>query len=96
MKVEITARHFNLPENAKDHIESRLERIDRYINNPIGCKVILEHENNIHAAEISLALSGKNIFVKDSSENLLKSFDSAFNKLVGRVKKFKEIRTSHN
>jgi len=46
--------------------------------------------------EISLALSGKNIFVKDSSENLLKSFDSAFNKLVGRVKKFKEIRTSHN
>ncbi len=83
MKVEITARHFNLPENAKEHIESRLERIDRYINNPIGCKVILEHENNIHAAEISLALSGKNIFVKDS-------------KLVGRVKKFKEIRTSHN
>jgi putative sigma-54 modulation protein len=96
MKVEITARHFNLPENSKEHIESRLERIDRYINNPIGCKVILEHENNIHAAEISLALSGKNIFVKDSSENLLKSFDSAFNKLVGRVKKFKDIRTSHN
>ena len=96
MKVEITDRHFNLPENAKEHIESRLERIDRYINNPIGCKVILEHENNIHAAEISLALSGKNIFVKDSSENLIKSFDSAFNKLVGRVKKFKEIRTSHN
>jgi len=96
MKVEITARHFTLPDNAKKHIETRLERIDRYIHNPIGCKVILEHENNTHAAEISLAVSGKNIFVKDTSENLLKSFDNAYNKLVGRVKKFKEIRTSHN
>ncbi|MFQ6607950.1 MAG: ribosome hibernation-promoting factor, HPF/YfiA family [Fidelibacterota bacterium] len=96
MNIEITARHFTLPDNVREHTTQKLERIERYIYNPIGCRVILEHENNTHSVEIKLSVSGKNIFVKDSSDNLLKSIDNAVDKLVARVKKFQEIRTSHS
>ncbi|MFQ6673871.1 MAG: ribosome hibernation-promoting factor, HPF/YfiA family [Fidelibacterota bacterium] len=96
MKVDITARHFSPSDTLRDYALKKVNKVDRYLDNTIGCHVILTHENAEQIAEIKLSVSGKKIFVKETSEDMLKSIDGAVDKLVSRVIRFKTTRYSHS
>lgn len=96
MNVDITIRHASSDENARDYALKKIRKVDRFLDNTIGCHIILDWENNEQIAEINLSVSGKQIFVRDSSDDMYRSIDGAVDKLVARVKKFKSTRYSHN
>ncbi|MBC8175379.1 MAG: ribosome-associated translation inhibitor RaiA [Candidatus Marinimicrobia bacterium] len=96
MNIEVTSRHITVPDNIKEYAIKKVNKILRYYENPISCHIIFSNENSQNVVEINLALSGKQIFVKDESENLMQSIDSAVDKLVTRVKKFKtKLQSRH-
>ena len=95
MNVVITARHFDPPDGVRDYALEKIDKVHKYYEKPIGCHIILSQENNERVAEISLSIAGKTIFVRETSDDLLRSIDGAVDKLIGRLIKFKTTRYAH-
>lgn len=95
MQILVTSRHFQAPVYVREYAEEKVNKILRYIKKPVVCSVILSQENNIFIAEMKLTVKRKQIFVKGKSDDINKSIDIAYDKLVVRVKKFNELRQVH-
>ena len=95
MNIEITARHFNIPDHVREYALKKINKIYKYFPKPISCHVILTHENNEYLVDINLSVSGKKLFASENSSDIFKSIDGAVDKLIGRVLKFKNRRYIH-
>ncbi|MFQ6675341.1 MAG: ribosome hibernation-promoting factor, HPF/YfiA family [Fidelibacterota bacterium] len=96
MNVTVTLRHASSADNVREYALKKIRKIDRFVDNTIGCRIVLDWENNERIAEINLSISGKRIFVRESSDDMYRSIDGAVDKLVARVKKFRTTRYSHS
>ncbi|MFQ6615473.1 MAG: ribosome hibernation-promoting factor, HPF/YfiA family [Fidelibacterota bacterium] len=96
MNVDITLRHGPSDDNIREYAMKKIRKVSRLANKAIGCHVVLDWENNEQIAEINLSVSGKQIFVRESTDDMYRSVDGAVDKLVTRLKKFKTTRYSHN
>ncbi len=94
MEIELTAPHIKVSDKEREYIEKRMKRIDRLVERPIHCRVTLDRENIDYITEINFSVPGDTIFVKAHSRDQTKSIDSAVDKLVARLVKFKETRFS--
>jgi len=52
MKIDFTARHFSLNEKITEYAEKRVQRLDRYLEDPVTVQVILGVEKHHHTAEL--------------------------------------------
>lgn len=52
MKIDFTARHFSLDEQLKEYAEKRVQRLDRYLEDPVRVQVILGVEKHSRTAEL--------------------------------------------
>lgn len=95
MNIEITARRFNLPDNVREYIVTKINRIYKYFQNPISCHITVTRENSEYITDIALLVSGRKLFVSESSDDISKSIDGAMDKLISRVLKFKNTRFVH-
>ncbi|MEE9166005.1 MAG: ribosome-associated translation inhibitor RaiA [Candidatus Neomarinimicrobiota bacterium] len=95
MIIEITVRHFNPAENVREYALKKVNKIHKYFPKPISCHVILTHESNGYTTDITLAVSGKKLFVSETSDDLFKSIDGAVDKSIARALKFKSTRYAH-
>lgn len=96
MNVDITVRYTPEDEKVREYALKKIRKVHRFVDRAIACHIVLDRENNEQTAEISLSVSGKRIFVKETSDDMYRSIDGAVDKLVTRVKKFKTTRYSHN
>ena len=54
MKVSVTARHFDLSPDLKDHAEARLDRFGKYTDGLLHAHVVLEIQKYRKIAEVSV------------------------------------------
>jgi putative sigma-54 modulation protein len=52
MKIDFTARHFSLNEEVKEVAEKRIQRLDRYLEDPVSVQVVLGVEKRRYTAEL--------------------------------------------
>lgn len=52
MKIDFTARHFSLNEEVREYAEKRLQRLERFLDDPVTIQVILAVEKHRHTAEL--------------------------------------------
>ncbi|NIV71453.1 ribosome-associated translation inhibitor RaiA [Candidatus Saccharibacteria bacterium] len=94
MNFTITARHFKLKDDLKKYIEEKSEKLNRYFDGIIDMEVILGWEKQTRYVELKINVYNKLIILKETSEDLRKSFDIALDKAQRQLKRHKsKIKT---
>jgi len=89
MKVNITARHFELTKELRNRVEEEVDRLNRYFNNIISANAVLEVESYRHQAEISVRVYGSTLTGTGESDQMQISIEQAVDKLTTQLKKYK-------
>jgi putative sigma-54 modulation protein len=93
MEVHFTGRHYEIPQELKDYIAKKLEKLNN-IQDRIGeVRVILSAEGYRQIAEIKMPAPGHEFVSRNESADMQASVDLALEKLAEQVKRFKERRT---
>ncbi len=90
MRIEITARSFDLSSSMKDYIEKRVNKLKRYFDRVMESHVILTMERFIYRSEITLHGNGFNLFAEAKAEDPYVAFDGAYSKMERQVRRLKE------
>ena len=90
MNFSITARHFKLQDDLKEYVEEKIKKLDRYHENILDVDVVLGWEKQNRYAEIRISVYGKQIVIKEISEEIRKSFDLALDRAERQLKKYKD------
>jgi putative sigma-54 modulation protein len=96
MKINITSRHEKLTEGLKNHIEDKIQRVERYLGKIKEAHVILNFEKKVHLCEVTLAAKDLKLSAKATSRDMYQSIDAALGRLETQAQKQKEKRTSHH
>lgn len=90
MQIHTTARHFEMTEGLRQHIEDRLSRFERVLDRPVDARVILSVEKYRHQAEVTVHVMGGEIVGKGESRNMYVSVDLAVDKAMRQLRRLKE------
>ena len=95
MKINITARHFELTDDLEQHVRNRLWTLRKHFESIIKAHVILSVEKYRQTAEITVKVSGLTLASKEESDNMYTSIDHAVDKLERQVKRYKQKLQNH-
>ncbi|MGH9318359.1 MAG: ribosome hibernation-promoting factor, HPF/YfiA family [Vicinamibacteria bacterium] len=88
MLIQITGRHIDVPDSLKSYIESRVAKLDRYIDGITDIHVTLSSERYRQIAELNVNSRGNvHLSAKEESDDLKLSISQAVDKLAGQAKK---------
>ncbi len=90
MKISVTFRNAEGEDWQKEYVEERLNKLKRYIDNPVDARVILSVEKFRNSAEINLLANGLNINSKEEDKDMHLAIDNAIEKIERQLKKHKE------
>lgn len=101
--IEISGVKYTLDDTTRKYVNKKIGRLDRYLPKharksataEVKLKQINEAHGNKYQAEVILNVPEKTITAKDSTLNMLAAVDIVEAKLVGQLKKYKEISTPH-
>ena len=90
MQTSVTFKNLDPSENLKTYVSEKLDRLDRYLDNPAEANVVLTVEKFRHIAEINLSGDRLSINGKDETNDMYSAIDMALDKLEKQIKKTKE------
>ena len=90
MQTSVTFKNVDPSENLKTYVGEKLDRLDRYLDNPAEANVVLTVEKFRHIAEINLTGDRLSINGKDETNDMYSAIDMALDKLEKQIKKTKE------
>ena len=93
MLIQITARHVEVPQSLKTFIESRVEKLDRYIDGITDIHVILSSEKYRQIAELNVHSRGKiYLSATEATDDLKVAVTQAIEKIEGQARKRQDKR----
>ena len=95
MNLNITGRHVEVTPAIREYVTSKLDRVIRHFDNVTSVTVILSVEKLKQKAEVTVHLSGKDIFVESIDEDLYAAVDILADKLDRQIIKHKEKKSEH-
>jgi putative sigma-54 modulation protein len=81
MEIDITGRHFQVTAGLKEHILSRIGKLEKYSLKVESAHVVLEVQKFTHIAEIILAGKKLRMKAKQKSLDMYAAFDKSFHNL---------------
>ena len=90
MNLNLSGHHLEITPAIREHVVSKLEKIERHFDNVIDVNVVLSVEKLVQKAEVNVHLSGKTIFVESDDANLYVAIDKLIEKLDRQIIKHKE------
>ncbi|GAG07276.1 unnamed protein product, partial [marine sediment metagenome] len=81
MNIEITARHFDLTPELREHVENEIKRLTKYFDNIISSEAILDVEKYRQSAEIKIRVYKEVITAKSDSDDMYASIEMAIDKI---------------
>ncbi len=95
MQLKITARHFDLTDGIKEHINSELSKLKKYFDDVINVDVILSVEKYRNKCEIELRTMGQKIIASEETNDMYQSIDKTIDKLERNIKKLRDKIKNH-
>jgi putative sigma-54 modulation protein len=90
MQFSVTFRHMEPTESLKSYARDRMERVKKYLPDPISCHVVLSTERHMHRVDVSFQLhDGESVAGHESSENMYSSIDLCIAKIERQVRNHK-------
>ena len=96
MNLQISGHHLEITPAIHDYITGKLERVTRHFDNVIDVNVILSVDKLKQKAEVTVHLSGKDVFVESTDEDLYAAIDSLADKLDRQIQKHKQKIQDHH
>lgn len=90
MKISVTFRNAEGENWQKEYVEEKLEKLKKYMDNPVDARVILSVEKFRNAAEINLMSNGLNINGSGEEKDMHLAIDNAIEKIERQLKKHRE------
>jgi putative sigma-54 modulation protein len=90
MQFSVTFRHMEPTESLKAYAKERMERIRKFLPDPISCHVVLSTERHNHRIDVNFHLhNGLSIAGHETTENMYSSIDLCIAKIERQVRKYK-------
>jgi putative sigma-54 modulation protein len=93
MGIAITFRHLSPSDALKGYVHEKLERVQKYLRQPLDAHVTLFTEKHLHVAEVSLASEGRHYQARHDSEDMYKSIDLMIDKVEHQISRHHDAST---
>jgi putative sigma-54 modulation protein len=91
MQVSVTFRRVDATEALKDYARDKVDRVKKYVHNPLDAHVVLSTERYLHIADVTITLhNGIVIKGREESQDMYSSIDLVMDKIERQVRKYKE------
>ena len=90
MQFAVTFRHMEPTDALKAYAKERMERVRKYLPDPIACHVVLSTERHNHRIDVTFQLhNGLSVAGHETTENMYSSIDLCIAKIERQVRKYK-------
>jgi putative sigma-54 modulation protein len=90
MQFSVTFRHMEPTDALKSYAKERMDRIRKYLPDPIACHVVFSTERHNHRIDVNFQLhNGLSIAGHETTENMYSSIDLVIAKIERQVRKYK-------
>ena len=96
MNLNITGHHVEVTPALRDYVTSKLEKVISHYDHVTRVAAILSVEKLKQKAEVTVHVSGKDIFVEADDGDLYAAIDSLVDKLDRQLQKHKEKVSDHS
>jgi putative sigma-54 modulation protein len=96
MNLQISGHHLEITPALRDYVTGKLEKVTRHFDHVIDVSTILSVEKLKQKAEVTVHLSGKDIYVESIDEDLYAAIDILADKLDRQVQKYKQKMQDHH
>jgi putative sigma-54 modulation protein len=90
MQTSLTFKNLEPSDHLKSYVTEKLNRFDKYLDNPAEANVVLSVEKFRHIAEINIIGDRLNINGKEETNDMYPAIDMVLDKLEKQIKKNKE------
>jgi len=90
MQTSVTFKNIDPSDNLKSYVSDKLDRFDKYLDNPGEANVVLAVEKFRHIAEINIAGDRLTIIGSEETNDMYSAIDMALDKLEKQIKKSKQ------
>ncbi len=90
MQTSVTFKNFEPSDHLKAYVRDKLDRFDRFLDNPAEASVVLSVEKFRHIAEININGDRLKINGKEETSDMYSAIDMVLDKLEKQIKKSKQ------
>ena len=90
MQTSVTFKNIDPSEHLKTYVGGKLDRFDRFLDNPAEANVVLSVEKFRHIAEINIVGDKLTIYGKEETNDMYSAIDMVLDKLEKQIKKSKQ------
>ena len=90
MKIEITAKNYEVSQKLRNIIEKKVQRLDKYFDDDATAKILCKQENNILKLELNVRSKGLFYRAEVAGENMYENIDLALPKVERQIVKYAE------
>jgi ribosome hibernation promoting factor len=95
MQIATTFRHMEPSDALKSYAEEKLDRVKKYIDDPIVAQVFMTVEKIRHTAEVTLTAKGITIKAAEETNDMYAAIDSVIDKIERQLRRYKERIKAH-
>lgn len=96
MQFSVTFRQMDATESLKGYARDRMERVKKYLPDPIAIDVVMSTERHLHRIDVNVQLhNGLVIAGHEETENMYSSIDLVIAKIERQVRRYKDKLRAH-
>ena len=95
MNLTVSGHHVAVTPTMREYVQSKISRVTRHFDHVIDVNVILSVEKNRQKAEVTLHVSGRDLFAESDDNDLYAAIDLLVDKLDRQVLKHKDKVQAH-
>jgi len=96
MQISVTGQHIEVTTSLHDYVTSKLEKLERHIDQVYNVHAVLSVEKLRQKAEATIHINGATVFAEAENEDMYAAIDALVDKLDRQIKKHKEKRSDHH
>jgi len=93
MQITVTGRHFEITDALRQRIESKISKLDRYLDGITDVHVVLSVEKHRHIAEINLQANGNSIRSLEETHDMYQAVDTVIDKVERQIRRQRKKET---
>lgn len=95
MQITTTFRHMDPSDALKSYAEEKLERVRKYIDEPIVAQVFMTVEKIRHTAEVTITAKGITMKASEETNDMYSAVDAVVDKIERQLRRYKERLKDH-
>lgn len=95
MQLSVTFKNIEPSDHLKSYLQEKLDRLDKFLDNPAEANVALSVQKHRHIAEVNVSGDRLTIIGKEETTDMYSAIDMVLDKLEKQIKKGKQKIRDH-